>query len=308
MRNIALILAVFVLFFGCIGEWKTLAEPQAGNASGAAKEAGPPEKIGYLYVEQVYGSYYTDENDSYNISFTLEDADGNVVAAPGSLKLDIIDTKNQTLYSAQAAVSEDGFDESEDFPFYGNKAYSYQIDFGAISKSNTYYANVTAVFTTTDGQTFKKSREVYIPYDLQNSSSYGYDTYDELDPINASATSDNVKVTIVEGGITGSSYYSYYTMNVDFRNLGSERKDITITDAALVSGGRQYELYTYYDEVEVGNIYPGAALSKEIEFTSEDYDIDADSLGQEATLYLTLQVWNANGEGKTVNVQIPFSP
>jgi hypothetical protein len=308
MRNFALILAVFVLFFGCIGEWKTLAEPEGGNESGAAKEAGPAEKIGYLYVEQEYGSYYYDENDSYNVSFTLEDANGNVVTAPGTLNLDITDTNNVTLYRGQAAVSEDGFVKSPDYPYYGNKAYAYGIDFGAINKSGAYYANVTAVFKTNDGKTFRKSRQVYLSSSLQNYSSYDYGYGVELDPINASVTSENLKVTIVEGGVTGSSYYSYYTAKVSFTNTGSAKREVTLTDAALVSGGQQYALSSYYDKEELGDIYPGASVTKEFEFTNDDYEVSEDALGTDATLYLTLQVWDTNGSGKTLDIQVPFKP
>jgi hypothetical protein len=307
MRNIAFILAVFVLFFGCTGSWKTIAQPKAANASAPDAEDGPPDSIGYLYVSQEYGYY--GENDSYNVSFTLEDPNGKVVTAPGTLRVTMTDTQNKTLFSGQSAVSEDGFVKSAGYPFYDNDAYSYRIDFSQINMSQVYYANVTVEFKAQDGRTFKKTRQVYLSYDLVNYTSgydYGYDS-DVLKPINASATNKDVQITIVEGGLTG-SYYRYYQTTIDFRNIGTKKKDITLTDAALVAGGRQYPLYSYYSEEDVGNVYPGAAVSKTLEFTGSDYDIDESSLAGNATLYFELQVWNDDGIGETFSIQIPFQP
>jgi hypothetical protein len=309
MKTLAFILAVFVLFFGCVGEWKAVAVPKEANASSsAATEAGLPDSIGYLYANQEYGYY--GENDSYNVSFTLEDANGLVVTAPGTLKVTMVDTQNKTLYSGQTSVSEDGFAKSEGFPFYDNEAYSYRMDFSEINKSQVYYANITVEFKTQDARTFRKSRQVYLSYDLVNYSSgygYGYDTADTLKPINASASNRDVQVTIVEGGVTG-SYYRYYETTIDFRNMGPKKKEITVTDAALVAGGRQYPLYSYYSDEDVGTVYPGAAVSKTLEFTGSDYDIDESALGTNATMYLELQVWNDDGNGETFSIQVPFKP
>ncbi len=305
MRTAAIILVSFLLLFGCMGQWRVLAEPKLENASGVEEgPAGPPDSVGYIYVGTKYGTL--GQNNSYNVSFTLEDESGRVVAAPGTLKTTIRNSKNVTLYSGEVQVAEEDFEGSPGFPFYDNKAYSHMIDFGAINKSDTSSAVVSVEFMPDGGETLKLEKTLYLSYTLVNYSS-GSSSAASLKTINVSAKSKDIEVTLSKGGITG-TYYTYYETVIDFRNSGSKKKDVTITDAALVAGGKQYPLSTYYSETPIGYVYPGAAVSKTLKFTNSDYDVSKEGLGENATIFLELEVLNDLNQTETLSFQLNFSP
>ena len=289
MRIIA-IFVVLMLLFGCLGEWRTIAEP-AGfmekSKDGSAK--GPAEKIGYVYVEQEYGDYYNDESDSYAVQFTLEDANGNVVIADGTVSVIITDEENNVLYTGTEAVSSSDFEEKTGYPFYDNYAYTYMISFDDITTSETSYADFEVEFQM-GSSTFSKTRNEYLAWDLI-SDYYDYDySYDDLTAVGVSETEGDIKVTVTEAGIS-SDYYNDYTVNFDIENTGSKKQEIILRELTIVTSGKQYnyELYSY--EKDVGDIYPSAAVSNSFVF----YEVE--ELGDNVTMYLELAVWEG-GEFK----------
>jgi hypothetical protein len=301
MRYIAL-LAVFILLFGCTGDWKTVAQPKDSGKSGTTV-GGSAEKVGYLYVTREYG--YTAADDWYDVQFTLEDADGNVVTSSGTAKITVKDEDGNLLYSKDVSVSDSDFNKSYGYPFYNNKIYTHEIPFGDFAKSQTDYADFTVAFTSSEGASIKQNRSVYLAYDLVNYSygdnyTYDYGSNNELHNLTGSATKDDVEVKLVKGGVYG--YYSDYELDMDIKNAGSSKKEIKVTDAALVVGGKQYEASSLYD-LDLGNVYPGAAISKSLIF----YDVG--EVGTDATLYLEIQIWDNGGTtGQKVEMQIPFKP
>lgn len=284
--------------FGCTGAWKTVAQPGDSAANGT-ESSGSAEKIGYLYIKQGYGAAAS--QDWYDVQFTLEDADGNVVTDNGTAEITLKDDEDKILYSGSAAVSDADFDKSSGYPFYDNKVFTHKVMFSGIAKSQTDYADLEVTYTSSGGKTIKQNRSVFLAYDLVNYT-YNYsDVYDgELHNLTGSSTVGDVQVKLVKGGTYG--YYNDYEIDLDVKNAGSLKKEITITDAALVMDGRQYEASSLYG-LELGNVYPGAAVSKTLTF----YDVG--EAGADATLYLELEIWENGGtSGKKVQMQIPFKP
>ncbi len=297
MRN-ALIILAFILLFGCIGEWRTVAKPHE-NFSGTGTEAaapGAPEKVGYLYVSHEYGS--AGEDDWYDVSFTLEDNNGNVVTAPGSLLVKIVDEDGNTLYSSTSAVSESDFESSSGYPFYDNLVYTKPVYFADINESATYYANFTVEFTT-GGNTIAKTKNTYLSYDLVGyADNYSYSSGSELNTVNMTQTKGGLEVTLSKAGY---GYYSDFETDLEFKNAGSKKKTVTITDSALVIGGVQYSPSAYYYDYELGNIYPGATLEDTLTFYS------VEEAPGNATLYLELEVAESGSANQTVDMQFSFA-
>jgi len=292
------IIAAFALLLGCVGEWRTIAEPKVKNTTEAP--AGEPDSIGYMYVGQDYG--YGDETDSYNVSFTLEDESGKVTDASGYLYVNITDGKGKALYLGQASVSAESFEASEGYPYYGNKAYFYSIPFDRINKSQTSYANFSVRFVTGDGKEFTMGRETYLSYTLVNSSSYSggyYDSY--LHEINVSTDAGPFTIILKKGGSYG-TYTKTYQLDIEVRNDESKKREVVINDAALVWGGQQYESSLYSYTRSLGDIYPQAAVKKSLTF----YNFEEAS--GNATLYMELGIWEDDALIQKLDVRVPFKP
>ena len=298
MRYIAL-LVVFVLLFGCVGDWKVVAQSKEEGKNTTV--GGSAEKVGYLYVAQSYG--YSAADDWYDVQFTLEDADSNVVTSAGTAKITIKDEDGNLLYSSDVAVSDSDFNKSYGYPFYDNKIYNHKVPFSAISQSQTDYADFEVAFTTEEGAEIMQNRSVYLAYDLVNNSydyNYSYDYDDELHNVTGSATMNNVEVKLLKGGIYG--YYNDYELKIEVKNVGSTKKEIEIKDAALVTNGKQFEASSLYG-LDFGNVYPGAGISESLTF----YEVE--EVGSDATLYLELEVWDSGStSGQRLEMQIPFKP
>ncbi len=272
----------------------------AGGAKSAPSQF-PPAAIGALDVYEQY-DYYSEEGDWYEVSFTLLDKNGEVTAADGKGNITIKDDAGKTMYFGKLDFGRNDFEQVEGYPFYGKSAFTTNIYFSDMNKSeNSDYADVT-VELESNGTRMNRTKKIYLPTSLieaYSGSGYDYDYGPDLEPIGKSQANGGVQVTLVEGGIS-SSYYNDYTLAIEVKNTGSKKKEVEIKEAVLVSGGKQYDASVYYTG-DLGTIYPDAAEDQDLVF----YEVD--DLGSSATLYLTLRVIEGDSV-KTLDYDIPFSP
>jgi S1-C subfamily serine protease len=278
-------------------------------------EAGDVEDVGLMHV--TYGYSY-DSSDVLVVSFNLVDERGRTTDSDGDVRLFIEDELDNVLYNRSFIAKESDFKTKSTYPFYGKKAYTINIPYDEVHKSQTNYADFVVEFSTNESL-FSGSDNAYLPNELyeSNYSDYtdyddydyyddyydDYDYYDEsgyLSPVEGSAVADGIEVKLNEGGFD-TYYYSYdYYLRMDFSNKGSSKKEIDIKSAVLVLDGKQYSAdFWYEDDDEVGVVYPSASVEKEIYF----YDIE--KKGQSATLYLELRVIEGS-EVKNVDLKIDF--
>jgi archaellum component FlaG (FlaF/FlaG flagellin family) len=121
-----------------------------------------------------------------------------------------------------------------------------------------------------------------------------------------SSTQSDLQVTLVKGNLSKSSYssYSYYYAYLDFKNLGTKRKAVTISDVTIVVNGQQYDssLSSYSKSLlsSLGNVYPGATLSKQLTF----YNVPKTT--SPMTMYIELKVAE-DGQNQTLSYQFTYN-
>ena len=276
--------------------------------------AGDPAAIA---VADAYYEYSTD--DEFIVSFSLMDEHSLITSAKGSVRIGVVDEKDIVLYNKSFSVVENDFSSIDDYIFNNKKAVTLKIPFSEFTKSEGGSADFIIEFN--DGKnTFKKTVWwVYLPdeltslYDDYNYSGdytddyyyddYYYDDYGySLEPIGTSATQDGIKVTIRDGGFATDYYSSSYMINVEFENTGTQKKEITIRDAVVVLDSEQFDADFWYDSDKViGAIYPGAHVTKQIEF------LDTPDSSNDGRLYLELRTIES-GALKTTSYAIDFEP
>jgi S1-C subfamily serine protease len=247
---------------------------------------GPSAGIGMADIE-----YDTEHgtNGTLQLSFTLMDDYGYDAVSDGTLEVNIEDDYYNVLYSGTVDVEEEDFEENEGMPFYGARTYNMDIPYSEVSLSESYYGYAILEFTTNSSM-FTKSFDFFLPSALIKEGAY-YDEHDYYSDYNyksigKAAAADGIEVTLVEGGFYEGDYYSdEYSLFAEFENTGSKKKEVEIKEAVLVLDGKQYDAdFLYTEDEDLGEIYPGATVERELLFYVDD------SSATKATLYLELRI------------------
>jgi len=261
MKNSLIIIAVLLLFFGCIGEWRVIAEPHEPEP--VEMKEGKPKDMS-LYVSQEYDYDY--ENYNYEAEMTLTDFWGNEVSADGNVEFVIKDDYDKILYSSNFHVDKDNFTEEEDY-FYGTTLkYTWTIQREDILESDEYYGTAEATFTTTDGDSIT-GENYYITLPQPTAEDYEIEYLESAKEIGKTVKlNDNLEITVLRAGVYEyDSWLGNYRVDFSIKNTGSSVTYVEVDGGALLIGGKQYDgdVIEYYNG---GDLYPAAEYDESLVF------------------------------------------
>jgi hypothetical protein len=129
--TVAAFALAFILLFGCVSDWKTVAKPlNTTVAKPASKPAG-------IYIFSMSGGYFGG-GDYFTGSLAIEDQYGKTMAAPGTLSVSIEDSKGVKLYDSSFHLYASDYNAtSSSYGLFNSTTYSYgwKIPYGAVNKS-----------------------------------------------------------------------------------------------------------------------------------------------------------------------------
>jgi S1-C subfamily serine protease len=264
---------------------------------------------------------YNYTTDSFSVSFALMDANGFPTSYTGPLLITLKDGNGTLMFRHSGAALMTDFRERDGPPFNGIKSYSLDVPVGGVTKTDSYYANLTVELTTPSGR-LNRTAEIYVPDYLSSYGDYSgygtygdYGTYDDygasggayaappanMKNFSVSSSSGGMTVALERGGMGEGEYGApAYVAYVTLTNNGKERKYLDFYDATLVMDGRQYSTYPYY----MGYVYPGASVGQELDFADVPY------AGSSATLYITLDSYPSEDsyDYQTLDYKLDFKP
>lgn len=266
---------IFLLSFGCIfSDWQVITKPANTGSTSTQSKEGEPYQISYFYVTQ---DWY---EDAFSVSVEIDDQYGESMAAPGTMSFSIVDDNGAELYNSTLYLTESAYNKSSyEYGWLNTSGYEYSwnVPYSKIKKSNSTSSTATAhVYFTPEGSSsamYSNDTWVSLPDELMEDPEG--EGWKNAKTLNISKTAGNLEVRLVKAGQYKSywSYYYDYTVKVAIKNKGKQKMEVYIDDSAVVMGGKQYtdpSISPYSSAGYPDDIYPGAEITKTLEFSNAD--------------------------------------
>lgn len=129
--TVAAFALAFILLFGCVSDWKTVAKPI--NTTVAKAESKPAA----IYMFSMTSGYFGGE-DYFTGSLAIQDQYGKTMAAPGTMSVSIEDSSGVKLYDSSFHLYASDYNAtSSSYGLFNSTSYVYEwtIPYTAVNKS-----------------------------------------------------------------------------------------------------------------------------------------------------------------------------